>query len=168
MAERKTREEQAALSQPENDEPGRSTMSNTSAYPAWQRRHEAVLQYVLRHPGSTNAEVALQTGYSVTHISRIVRAPEFSFRLRSAMKDAAALAEIACTRRRNLQNSIEGCIGKPNKHYNKEEILSALVFRLRTLARDSWVSFPNVSITLFNFQYPVSNFQVIYLQYHQA
>jgi len=70
----------------------RQISMRTHGYPSWQRRHEAVLQYVLQYPAARNAEIAARTGYSVTHISRIVRASEFSARLRAAMKDAATRA----------------------------------------------------------------------------
>jgi AraC-like DNA-binding protein len=57
-------------------------------YPAWQRRHEAVLQYMFEHPGARYREISRVTGYSETHLSRIVNAPEFYRRYR-AHRDAA-------------------------------------------------------------------------------
>jgi hypothetical protein len=62
-------------------------------YPAWQRRHEAVLQYMLEHPGARYREISRVTGYSETHLSRIVNAPEFYRRYRAhrdaVLKEAA-------------------------------------------------------------------------------
>lgn len=54
------------------------------AYPTWRRKHEAVLRFIVDNPAAGNADVAAATGYSVWHISRIVRAPEFQVRYRSA------------------------------------------------------------------------------------
>jgi AraC-like DNA-binding protein len=62
-------------------------------YPAWQRRHEAVLQYMLEHPGARYREISRVTGYSETHLSRIVNSPEFYRRYRAhrdaVLKEAA-------------------------------------------------------------------------------
>jgi hypothetical protein len=57
-------------------------------YPTWQRRHEAVLQYMLEYPAAPYGEVARATGYSVWHISRIIANPEFRRRHR-AHRDVA-------------------------------------------------------------------------------
>jgi len=65
-------------------------------YPSWQRRHEAVLQFILSNPAARNAEVARQTGYSEWHISRIIRSTEFDSRLQPALD--AARREAACRR----------------------------------------------------------------------
>lgn len=69
---------------------------NGHRYPSWQRRHEAVLQFILRNPAARNGEVARQTGYSEWHISRITRSPEFESRLRPALD--AAVREAAYRR----------------------------------------------------------------------
>jgi hypothetical protein len=62
-------------------------------YPRWQRRHEAVLEYMLEHPGARYREISRVTGYSETHLSRIVNDPEFYHRYRAhrdaALKEAA-------------------------------------------------------------------------------
>jgi len=50
----------------------------------WQRRHDAVLRYTVERPAARNAEIAEATGYSVWHISRIMRSPEFDRRYRAA------------------------------------------------------------------------------------
>ena len=96
MAERDTRDVQVGSKSFASSEPGRPFVRRRGSYPNWQRRHESVLQYILKKPASLNAEVAIHTGYSVTHISRITRAPEFSHRLRCGMKEAAVLARLAC------------------------------------------------------------------------
>lgn len=57
-------------------------------YPAWQRRHEAVLLYLLERPAARLDEVARATGYTRWQISRIVHSPEFARRYRAAL-DAA-------------------------------------------------------------------------------
>jgi hypothetical protein len=64
-------------------------------YPTWQRRHEAVLQWLLRYPWGTRAECAAATGYSPTHISRITSTAEFAERFRSATETAAIQAALA-------------------------------------------------------------------------
>jgi hypothetical protein len=46
-------------------------------YPRWERRHEAVLLWLLEHPTATLREGAVATGYSPSHLSRITCSPEF-------------------------------------------------------------------------------------------
>ena len=55
-------------------------------YPRWQRRHEAVLQWLLQHPAQTLKECARATGYSPSQISRIVNSPDYQRRYRAARK----------------------------------------------------------------------------------
>ena len=43
----------------------------------WNRRHWAVLLYVLEHPAARRAEIARATGYIVDHLSRILGSQEF-------------------------------------------------------------------------------------------
>ena len=57
-----------------------------SKYPAWQRRHEAVLHWLLENPWATQQQCAALLGYSPSHISRIVNAPEFQRRYREMME----------------------------------------------------------------------------------
>ena len=64
------------------------------AYPAWQRRHEAVLQYMFEHPAARYGEVARATGYSVWHISRITNTPEFRRPHRAHRRAACDLAAL--------------------------------------------------------------------------
>jgi hypothetical protein len=51
-----------------------------SPYPSWQRRHEAVLQFILQNPSAKHAQCAAATGYSEWQISRITHSPEFQRR----------------------------------------------------------------------------------------
>ncbi len=57
-------------------------------YPAWQRRHEAVLLYLLERPAARLDEVARATGYTCWQISRITHSPEFARRYREALDKA--------------------------------------------------------------------------------
>ncbi len=59
----------------------------------WQRRHDGVLRYTVERPAARNAEIARATGYSVWHISRIIRSPEFARRYRAAAD--AVLLEVS-------------------------------------------------------------------------
>jgi hypothetical protein len=63
--------------------------------PSWQRRHEAVLQWFLRHPAGTRVECAAATGYSPTHISRITGSAEFRRRFSSTSQAAALQIALA-------------------------------------------------------------------------
>ena len=69
-------------------------VATMTAYPTWQRRHEAVLQYMLEHPAACYGEVARATGYSVWHISRVTNTPEFRRRHRAHLRAAGALAAL--------------------------------------------------------------------------
>ena len=53
-------------------------------YPRWQRRHEAVLLCLLRNPTKPLKLCARETGYSASHVSRIVNSPDFQRRYRVA------------------------------------------------------------------------------------
>jgi hypothetical protein len=71
-------------------------------YPAWQRRHEAVLQYMLEYPAAPYGEVARATGYSRWHISRITNSLEFRRRHRAHLdvaSDLAALRMLTCSQK---------------------------------------------------------------------
>ena len=46
-------------------------------YPSWQRRHESVLLWLMENRSKKLRDCAAATGYSVTHISRIINAPDF-------------------------------------------------------------------------------------------
>ena len=49
-------------------------------YPRWQRRHEGVLIYLLKHPSATLAQCAQATGYSLSQVSRITCSSDFNRR----------------------------------------------------------------------------------------
>jgi hypothetical protein len=53
-------------------------------YPRWQRRHSAVLQWLLVHPVQTLNECARANNYSPSQISRIVNSPDFQRHYRIA------------------------------------------------------------------------------------
>jgi hypothetical protein len=55
-------------------------------YPRWQRRHEAILRLILEYPLLSRTEIAAATGYSPTHISRIVNSPDFRERYERAVE----------------------------------------------------------------------------------
>ena len=46
-------------------------------YPTWQRRHDAILLYLSRHPAAKQKEIAKATGYSASQISRILCSEDF-------------------------------------------------------------------------------------------
>lgn len=56
-------------------------------YPRWQRRHEVVLIWLFENPSKKLRDCAAATGYSVTHISRIINAPDFRRRYET-LRDA--------------------------------------------------------------------------------
>ena len=55
-------------------------------YPHWQRRHDAVLQWLLQRPWEKLNDCARATGYSPSQISRIVNSPDFRAHYRAAHK----------------------------------------------------------------------------------
>ncbi len=55
-------------------------------YPRWQRRHEAVLLWLLQRPWAKLHECARATGYSPSQVSRIVTSPDFQRHYRAARK----------------------------------------------------------------------------------
>jgi len=55
-------------------------MGNRHKYPSWQRRHEAIFQFLINHPSAKHRECSERTGYSVWHISRIINSPGFKRR----------------------------------------------------------------------------------------
>jgi len=57
-------------------------------YPAWQRRHAAVLVWLLENPHRKQYECAAETGYSPTHVSRIINSSEFRRRYTAAREAA--------------------------------------------------------------------------------
>ncbi len=61
-------------------------------YPPWQRRHEGVLLYLLKHPSATLAQCAQATGYSPSQVSRITCSSEFNRRYEEALASFRAEA----------------------------------------------------------------------------
>ncbi|MCH9053038.1 MAG: hypothetical protein IIA72_18580 [Proteobacteria bacterium] len=61
-------------------------------YPRWQRRHEAVLLWLLENPPKKLKDCAAATGYSRTHISRIINSPDFRARYEAAVDAGRAEA----------------------------------------------------------------------------
>ena len=55
-------------------------------YPAWQRRHEAILRWLLEHPGGKLYTCAIATDYSASQVSRIVNSPDFRRRFTRALE----------------------------------------------------------------------------------
>ncbi len=54
-------------------------------YPTWQRRHEAVLLWMIQNPGGKVYDCAKATGYSRWQISRIINSPDFQIRYKDAL-----------------------------------------------------------------------------------
>lgn len=54
-------------------------------YPTWQRRHEAVLSFLVAHPERKLVDCAAATGYSRWQLSRIVSSHGFNIRYQAAM-----------------------------------------------------------------------------------
>ena len=46
-------------------------------YPHYQRRHHAILLSVCRNPGIKQRDIAKETGYSPSQVSRILCSPDF-------------------------------------------------------------------------------------------
>lgn len=57
----------------------------TNSNPKWQTRHGAVLKYMLEKPSAKQQDIAEATGYSRSHISRIVCSDDFRMRHRQLM-----------------------------------------------------------------------------------
>ncbi len=55
-------------------------------YPRWQRRHDAVLQFLLQNPSKKLNDCARAAGYSPSQVSRIVNSPDFQEHFRAARK----------------------------------------------------------------------------------
>ena len=68
-------------------------------YPAWQRRHTAVLAWLLENPHRKLYECAAEMGYSPSQVSRIVNSPDFQRHYRAARKIIEAEISRSCIRR---------------------------------------------------------------------
>jgi hypothetical protein len=61
-------------------------------YPAWRRRHDAVLLYVTEHPFAKLRDVAAACGYTPSQVSRIMCSPDFEIRYEDLVHNAVAEA----------------------------------------------------------------------------
>ena len=68
-------------------------------YPAWQRRHAAVLAWLLENPHRKLYECAAEMGYSPSQVSRIVNSPDFRRHYRAARKIIEVEISRSCIRR---------------------------------------------------------------------
>ena len=68
---------------------------NARPRPRWQRRHQAVLEWLLANPSSKLGACAQATGYSRTHISRIINAPDFQRKFRHAVEERSKAMMVA-------------------------------------------------------------------------
>jgi hypothetical protein len=59
-------------------------------YPEYRRRHDAILLSILRNPLQTQRQLARETGYSPSQISRIVCSPDFRERYEALFYDTAS------------------------------------------------------------------------------
>ena len=59
-------------------------------YPRHQRRHTALLIAALENPAQTQKQIAKTTGYSESHVSRIMCSPDFLAMLKILVREAAA------------------------------------------------------------------------------
>ena len=61
-------------------------------YPRYQRRHHAILLSVCRNPAKKQKEIAKETGYSPSQVSRILCSPEFQEVYDLLIREAASEA----------------------------------------------------------------------------
>jgi hypothetical protein len=62
-------------------------MTNQRQYPRWRPRHEEVLRWILENPRGRQIDCAMDTGYSIWQISRIVNSPAFRHELDRACEE---------------------------------------------------------------------------------
>ena len=58
-------------------------------YPHYQRRHHAILLSVCRNPGIKQRDIAKETGYSPSQVSRILCSPDFQQAYDMLIREAA-------------------------------------------------------------------------------
>jgi hypothetical protein len=58
-------------------------------YPRYQRRHHAILLSVCRDPAKKQKEIAKETGYSPSQVSRILCSPDFQQAYDLLIREAA-------------------------------------------------------------------------------
>lgn len=61
-------------------------------YPSYQRRHHAILLAACRDPGKKQKQIAEETGYSESQVSRIMCSPNFLQTYDMLMREAASEA----------------------------------------------------------------------------
>ena len=61
-------------------------------YPRYQRRHHAILLSVCRNPAKKQNEIAKETGYSPSQVSRILCSPDFREQYDLLIREAASEA----------------------------------------------------------------------------
>jgi hypothetical protein len=59
-------------------------------YPRYQRRHHAILLSVCRNPAIKQKEIAKETGYSESQVSRILCSPDFQETYNMLIMEAAS------------------------------------------------------------------------------
>ena len=63
-------------------------------YPRFRRRHHAILLSMLENPSYKQKEIAKATGYSPSHVSRVLSSPEFQELYDLFMREAAVEARV--------------------------------------------------------------------------
>ena len=58
-------------------------------YPRYRRRHHAILLSVCRDPSKKQKEIAKETGYSPSHVSRVLNSPDFQETYDMLIREAA-------------------------------------------------------------------------------
>jgi Homeodomain-like domain len=58
-------------------------------YPSYQRRHHAILLAACRDPGKKQKDIAKETGYSESQVSRIMCSPDFLEAYNMLIREAA-------------------------------------------------------------------------------
>ena len=58
-------------------------------YPSYRRRHHAILLSICRDPAKKQKEIAKETGYSESQVSRILCSPEFLATYDMLIREAA-------------------------------------------------------------------------------
>jgi Winged helix-turn-helix DNA-binding len=61
-------------------------------YPRYQRRHHSILLAVCRNPAIKQREIAKETGYSLSQVSRILCSPDFCEAYDMLIREAASEA----------------------------------------------------------------------------
>jgi Homeodomain-like domain-containing protein len=73
-------------------------------YPSYQRRHHAILLSVCRDPGKKQKDIAKETGYSESQVSRILCSPDFQQAYDMLIREAASEAHSKWLERSHARN----------------------------------------------------------------